>query len=312
MIGIVGNAEDLCAAYVTWAAGRRGCDVIALPEDELGVRWSYGFDDRRPEAGELTVEGRRLRFTELDGLFVRLYHRPALPAAAADVAPEREALLIVERRAALQHLLARFPRVVVNPPSAGRSNGSKPYQMRMLAAAGFSVPRWIASNDRDMVSRFLETLPYGAVYKACSGLRSRVRMVDQALLDRLPDSTPVVVQEYIPGRDVRAHTVLAADPREAPHGRIFPTEVRSGGGIDYRWDEGDHQYAACMAPADVARLCFRVASSEGLVLAGFDFRVDESGTWHCLEVNPVPTFITYQAATRQEIGEAIVDRLVPG
>jgi hypothetical protein len=32
--------------------------------------------------------------------------------------------------------------------------------------------------------------------------------------------------------------------------------------------------------------------------------------WYCLEVNPVPTFITYQAATRQEIGEALFERML--
>jgi glutathione synthase/RimK-type ligase-like ATP-grasp enzyme len=309
-IGIVGNPDELCATYVAWVARKRDCEVIMLPENELGVGWSYAFDDQCPENGELTVGDRRLPFSAFDGLFVRLFHQPRLPAIITDVAPDREALFIVERRASLQHFLASFPRVVINPPSAGRSNGSKPFQMRTLAEAGFRVPRWIASNDRAAVTAFLEGLPQGAIYKACSGLRSRVRRVDDAFLDRLAASTPLVVQEYIAGRDVRVHTVLDAATTGDPDGSVFPTEVCSTNGIDYRWDPGEHEFAPCEIPAGIARLCFRVAASEGLVLAGFDFRVGDDGVWHCLEVNPVPTFITYQAATRQEIGETIVARML--
>lgn len=308
MIAIIGNTEDLCATYVAWAARQRQCEVIELPEDELGVRWSYGFDDHSPSGGAFIVDDERIPFASLSGIFVRLFHRPSLPQAAAGVAPDREALLIVERRAALQHFLACFPAAVMNPPSAGRSNGSKPYQMRLLAGDGFRVPHWIASNDPHEVKRFVAALEHGAVYKACSGLRSRVRMVDDALLERLHGSTPVVVQQYIPGRDVRVHTVLG----RRDSGRIFPTEVRNSEGVDYRWDAGEHAYAACDIPGDIADLCFRAAARERLMLAGFDFRVDDAGTWHCLEVNPVPTFITYQAATRQEIGEAVVERLLQG
>jgi glutathione synthase/RimK-type ligase-like ATP-grasp enzyme len=306
LIGIVGNPEELCATYVAWAARQLGCEVVELPENELGVRWSYSFDDRQPELGELTLDGRRIAFSAFAGLFVRLFHQPRLPSVVGDVAPEREALFIVERRAGLQQFLASFPRVVINPPSAGRSNASKPFQMRVLAQAGFRVPRWLASNDREAVAAFLAELPAGAVYKSCSGLRSRVRRADAALLDKLAASTPVIVQEYIAGRDVRVHTVLDG----GAGGRVFPTEVRSKAGVDYRWDPGEHDFAACEMSDELAQLCLRVARDEGLVLAGFDFRVGDDGAWHCLEVNPVPTFITYQAATRQEIGEAVVERML--
>lgn len=306
-IALVGNPEDLSAAYVKWVAQRDSIEVLELPENELGVAWSFSFDDREPERGELTFGDERRPLSSIDALFVRLFHQPRLPSAITGVDPEREALFIVERRAALQHWLASFPRVV-NPPSAGRSNGSKPFQMSLLEGAGFRVPRWIASNDRATVAGFLAGLPQGAIYKACSGLRSRVRRIDDALLERLDASTPVIVQEYIAGRDVRVHTVL--DPGAEPTGRIFPTQVRSKEGVDYRFEPGEHDFAACEIPDELARLCFRTARDEGLILAGFDFRVADDGAWCCLEVNPVPTFITYQAATRQEIGEAVVERML--
>ena len=58
--------------------------------------------------------------------------------------------------------------------------------------------------------------------------------------------------------------------------------------------------------------CISFAAREGLLLAGFDFRVDETtGTWSCLEMNPVPTFLPYEASTGQRIGDAVIDLLAP-
>jgi D-alanine-D-alanine ligase-like ATP-grasp enzyme len=42
-------------------------------------------------------------------------------------------------------------------------------------------------------------------------------------------------------------------------------------------------------------------------VAGFDFRVTPEGSWYCLEVNPMPTFLPYEMATRQPIGAAILN-----
>jgi hypothetical protein len=80
--------------------------------------------------------------------------------------------------------------------------------MAELEAAGFDVPRWIASNSADAVRAFTSECRGQAIYKASSGLRSRVRRVDPQLIERLyAGTTPTVVQEYVHGTDVRVHTV---------------------------------------------------------------------------------------------------------
>ena len=93
----------------------------------------------------------------------------------------------------------------------------------------------------------------------------------------------MLVQEYIAGVDVRVHVVA---------GECFGTEVR-GAGVDYRFD-GHHSYRERDVPPEIGALCVTVAATEGLLLAGFDFRVDAFGLWFCLEVNPMPSFIPYQ------------------
>ena len=82
-------------------------------------------------------------------------------------------------------MLWSLPCPVVNSPGSGMSNASKPLQMRLLRAAGFRVPRWIATNDSREARDFSAQCGVGAVIKAMSGYRAEVQLIDEALLSRL-------------------------------------------------------------------------------------------------------------------------------
>jgi glutathione synthase/RimK-type ligase-like ATP-grasp enzyme len=298
-ICIVGDTEDLSSVYFGWAAGRAGLDVLTLDEERLGVDWSFGVVDGPETSGHVETGSRRVAFTDLVGVFARFTPEPGLPPGTELDADAAERLR-AERRAGLHQLLDRVPCPVANRPSAGRANGSKPLQMAQLEAAGFRVPEWLVSNDAERVTAFMEREPSPPIYKAVSGLRSRVRLVDEQLLARLADGTsPVLVQRYVAGRDVRVHV---AGPV------CHPTEVR-GEGIDYRFD-GARSYRACEVPAPVAARCVRVADELGLHLAGFDFRVDADERWWCLEVNPMPSYIPYEWETGQPIAESVIEHFL--
>ena len=209
--------------------------------------------------------------------------------------------ILIERRNAIAAFLDAAPFPVVNRPSAGRENGSKPLQMLQLAVHGLTVPAWIVTNEPDAARAFLTRCPKGAVYKASSGLRSRVRRVDEELLGRLGRGTPpLVIQDYVPGNDVRLH--LVGD-------RAFAARVLSDT-VDYRWDERDTQYRAEAVPEPILERCRSAARAAGLAMSGIDFRVDAHGTWHCLEMNPVPTFLPYEVGARLPIADAVLDLLV--
>jgi glutathione synthase/RimK-type ligase-like ATP-grasp enzyme len=292
-ICVLGDTEDLSAVYLAWAARNAGHEVLELDEGRMGVAWAFGLDDAAPEGGWLDAGGRVVPLAEIGGAFVRF----APDAEVGFGLPDDEAEVARwERRAAIHRLVDAFRCPVVNRTRGGRANGSKPLQMLQLAAAGFAVPPWLATNDARAAARF--AAQDDCIYKSVSGLRSRVRAVDDALLDRLrAGSSPVIVQRRVEGRDVRIHTV-GAD-------HAFATEVASEG-VDYRFD-GSRSYRAVEAPAAIADLCLRTAAAEGLVLGGFDFRVGEDGRWWCLELNPMPSYIPYQWATGQPIAEAVLE-----
>jgi glutathione synthase/RimK-type ligase-like ATP-grasp enzyme len=296
---LVGDPRDLSLTYVGWLAQRRGFEVATLAEDRLGVDGWFRVDGRRtPPRADFQLGGDQLLAADdLAGAFVRLHPEPAVPPEL-ELDEAAAPILIQERRAGLQHLLRALPCPVVNRPAAGRSNGSKPFQMMRLAAAGFAVPEWLATNDPGRASAFLRDCPDGAVVKSCSGLRSHVRRAGDDLIANLRQGTaPVLLQRYVGGGEVRIHTVGE---------KAFATRIRCGA-LDYRFDGEEVAFEAAEAPAALAERCRRFAAAEGLLLAGFDFRVEPSGQWWCLEVNPVPTFLPYEAGAGHPIGDAVLD-----
>jgi glutathione synthase/RimK-type ligase-like ATP-grasp enzyme len=242
------------------------------------------------------VGARVLDLDALDGIFVRLSPQPPLPDGLS-LEPVAQALFTHERREGLHHLLQTVKCAVVNRPSGGRANASKPLQMSQLRDAGFTVPPWIVTNSADAATAFAGRSPGDVIYKATSGLRSRVRRVDDQLRERLAaGTTPTVIQAYIPGRDVRVHTVGA---------RAFATEMVSEG-VDYRFVPTT-QYRPATVGRELAERCCETARSEGLMLAGFDFRVTPDNEWYCLEMNPVPSFLPYEMCSGEPIGDAVLD-----
>jgi hypothetical protein len=295
---IVGDAEDLTSAFVAFKAQQRGLPVQVLDESRFGRDWRFHLDDAKKGADLIELaSGDELLLRRVAGAFVRFTPTPDVPSELRDSPPVSETYAR-ERRAAMHVLLHRLAAPVANPPGRGQANGSKPLQMAQLKSAAFDVPRWIASNDVDQIRAFVAGLPEGTIVKSCSGTRSEVRRCSEPFLERVADgSCPVIVQQWVEGFDVRLHTVGTV---------AFATAIDAGPGVDYRFDNTPRQYRAHSAPAAVVKKCVAFARAQGLMLAGFDFRVDGDGRWWCLECNPAPTFLPYEMETGQAIADALL------
>lgn len=243
----------------------------------------------RGHLGDLDID-------EVTGIYARVMDWRLLPEAS------------VSERCRLWHeALAAFieiaPVRVMNRAAAMASNRSKPYQAQLIAEAGFFVPETLVTNDADEVRAFRDT--HGeVVYKSISGVRSIVRLLDDASLARLPlvRSCPVQFQRFIRGTNVRVHVVA---------GTVFATRVDTEG-VDYRYaarDGGRADLSPSTLPGDLSQRCVTLAASLGLELAGIDLLLAESGEAYCLEVNPSPAFSYFEAHTGQPIALAIAHAL---
>jgi hypothetical protein len=288
VIVVWGIAEDSTTASVLERLDRLGASVLFLDQRSLLGSGLHDADLDLDLAGEVllmfTVEGRRTRLRAETAGFLRPYDSRAFPGIAHDSVGSA----LQARATAFDDVLWTWadlaPGLVVNRPSHMAANGSKPFQSRQIAAAGFSVPQTLLTTDAEEAVAFWER-HRDVIYKSISGVRSVVARFAPEDVRRLPDLTtcPVQFQARVGGTDYRVHVV---------GDEIFAARVIS--------DAHDYRYAARTGatvelrtvdlPDDVATRCAALSRAQGLPVSGIDLRLSPGGEWYCFEVNPAPAF----------------------
>jgi glutathione synthase/RimK-type ligase-like ATP-grasp enzyme len=282
VIVVWGSLDDAPVAYVLDALDDGSTQLAFLDDTAPGVP-SYDIELGPTLRGWVELEGRKVALDDIDAMYLR----PGPVASAAGRTASSVLLAVAES----------LPGTVVNRPSAGWSNHSKPYQSTLLATHGLRVPDTLCTSDPAAARTFLAR--HGRiVFKSISGVRSIVAAVDDdadgaARLDTIGHG-PVQLQQWIDGTDVRVHVVGDA---------LFATEITSEA-TDYRYGE-DAVFAASDVPAALGERLVSVAHGMGLLLAGIDLRRTAAGEWHCFEVNPSPGFTYYEDHTGQPIASAV-------
>jgi glutathione synthase/RimK-type ligase-like ATP-grasp enzyme len=291
VILVWGPPDDPPVERVIAALEDRSADFVHLDDSDLGAL-QYDVMLAAQPSGWIELARRRVALDCLRGMYLRPRDPTHGVAAVAS--------------SALLAVAASLPAAVVNRPAAGASNLSKPFQLGLIAAAGFDVPETLVTTDPVAARDFLET--HGRlVYKSTSGVRSIVGALggDQAKRLDAVRTGPVQLQRWIDGLDVRVHVV---------GDQWFTTAIES--------EADDYRYAArqgipvAMAPYEIGtelgdRLV-ALTQQMGLLVSGVDLRLTRDGAWYCLEVNPSPGFTYFQDGTGQPIAEAIADLLIRG
>ena len=290
MILIWGPSDDPPVERTVSILRARGIDLVHVDESVLATL-RYDVTLGATPTGWIETSDRKVRVDELTGIYVRPGELLPGPARTASTA--------------LLGIASCAPAIVVNRPSAGRSNWSKPFQLRLIAAAGFTVPDTLVTTDPAAAHAFLAEHKR-VVYKSVSGVRSIVATLS-ADTDRLHavGTGPVQFQRWIDGGDVRVHVV---------GDRWFATAIDSVVD-DYRYasrDGADVAMAAMEIPNELGKRLVGLTQRMGLLVSGIDLRVTENNEWFCFEVNPSPGFTFYEDATGQPIAEAIADLLARG
>jgi glutathione synthase/RimK-type ligase-like ATP-grasp enzyme len=294
MIVLWGAADDPPLIATADALRRQGAESFFL-DQRRARETSITLDG--DGGGEIRLGGERCDLAKVAAVYARGDDSRRLATGAqGDSALRRHAAALDETFAAF---LDVTPALVVNPPAAMASNGSKPYQLGLIHALDFSTPDTLVTTDPAAVRAFLAQ--HGEiVYKSTSSVRSIVARLNPSELDRLADVVwcPTQFQEYVPGRDYRVHVIGDA---------VFCSEILSDAD-DYRYGE-DAQIVASAVPIALEAKCRALASSLGLHIAGIDLRLAHGGDWVCFEVNPTPGFTYFETATQQPIASALATLL---
>ncbi|MEV7392559.1 MULTISPECIES: ATP-grasp domain-containing protein [unclassified Streptomyces] len=304
MIIVCGIASEPPVARVT-----AELDALGLPYAVLHQRRfrELPFDGEVSASGlrgHLAYDGGSVDLAAVTGVFSRPMDWRRLPEVKdADEDAHRRC----ERwHSALSTWLELAPGCVMNRDSAMASNMSKPHQAQLIQRTGFRVPETLVTNDPELVEEF--RAQHGElVYKSISGVRSIVRTLDRAAIERLPfiRYCPVQFQRRVTGTNLRVHTVAGA---------VFATRIETDR-VDYRYahsDGGQAELSAWQPPDELAERCLHLAGRLGLALAGIDLMLADDGEVYCFEVNPCPAYTYYQAHTGQPIARAVALALARG
>ena len=226
--------------------------------------------------------GGAFELSEVTAIYARPYDPVAVPAVVAAGPTSRAADHARNVHETVRMWAELGSSRVINRLGAMASNGSKPYQLRLIEEAGFSVPPTLVTTDPAAAKKFL-TQHKDVIYKSTSAIRSIVARVTPEMRDsRLSSiaSCPTQFQAYVAGTDVRVH-VVGDD--------VFACELSSTA-TDYRYP-GDAEVTRKRTelPKDVADRCRACAKQLGLEVAGIDLRRTKKD-WVCFEVNPSPAF----------------------
>lgn len=303
MIVVVGIPSEAPLRLVTEAAEQRGLPVLTVNQRHVdSVGMSLRLTDGRP-TGWLESDGLGCPLDDVTGVYARLTDARTLPEVALGVdddAAQTARSTATRLLDVLDLWMEMTPARVVNRSSAMASNGSKPYQARLIRRHGFATPPTIVTSRRERAEAFIEAHE-SVVYKSVSGVRSVVATVsdaDSARLDALR-WCPAQFQAYVPGVDVRVHVV---------GDETFATQVRSTA-VDYRYAADEVGEPAELEPvvldADVARRCVDLTRDLGLLVSGIDLRLHPDHPPVCFEVNPSPGYSYYELSTGQPIADAI-------
>jgi glutathione synthase/RimK-type ligase-like ATP-grasp enzyme len=257
--------------------------------------------------GHLIYDNISYNLLEFTGVYVRLMDQSQLPEFVGKSPQDPGWKHYDNFHQALIAWMESSDCMVVNRYSAMASNNSKPYQAQWIRDAGFFIPETLITSSPEAVFDFQAVHPE-IIYKSTSGVRSIVKMLDDAGWKSIQKirNCPVQFQEKLEGYDVRVHVVGT---------RCFATSVATSN-VDYRYinpGTGEYTTLSVCEPSDwVLEQCVWLAHQLGLQFAGIDLRFAPDGRVYCFEVNPCPGYSYYEKNTGQPISGALASLLAGG
>jgi hypothetical protein len=317
-IVIVAPEGDLHARAVAYHLRELGSDVAIV---DLGLLYepSRGLSHRLARKGSdcdsaviARADGRET--IDLSRAGTIWYRRPRLPRPPVLVVDGDCAFAAAEWNAAIDGLWATCPARFVSDPACQRS-ASKSRQLRVAADVGLAIPDTLITSSAADARAFVAQHGGRVIHKALTAPSDRFLATkrwsdaDAAALDDLP-LAPTIFQEEVRGSiDLRITMIgerfFAAD---------FPTSTLES--PEAQWIDNrlilDFQYRKHALPADVEAGLRTLTQGLGLSFGTIDMKIDASGEYVFLEINPQGQFLYVEILTGLPLARTMAEFLMDG
>ncbi|HEY9766888.1 MAG TPA: hypothetical protein V6C71_00070 [Coleofasciculaceae cyanobacterium] len=292
---ILGNASDAHAAHIEQALTQAGATVdywnTRLFPTQLRISW-------RPDtlAGELMLpKGRQLNFQNIKSVFWRNFSSVSVPSLKDS---HQQQVAFNDSMSALRSLMQACPARWINSWQAYQFHKEKPLQLCKVKQIGVEIPATLIGNSPERITEFAkiyDRVIFKPVYGGAHTQFLTKELLEPQRLSRVLSISPVTIQEYIPGTNIRSYVI---------DGSVYTAEIRSPA-LDFREDR-EAELLPVKLPPLVQQQCLTIAKALMLEWTAIDWRRKPTGEYIFLEANPSPMFIHFERQT----GFAITERLV--
>lgn len=296
---ILGNPEDAHAAHMQQALTKAGATVDYLDTRLFPTQLQMSWQPSTQLGCFNLPGGRRLDFQDIKSVFWRNLSDVYIPSLK-DANQQRVAYN--DSISALRSLLQACPARWINSWQAYQFHKEKPLQLSAVKQIGVTIPATLISNNPEQVIEFAssqEKVISKPVYGGAHTQLVTESHLDPQRLSLALSLSPVTIQEYIPGTNIRSYVL---------DGAVYSAEIRSNS-LDFR-EDAEAELIPLELPELVQQQCLAIAKALMLEWTAIDWRLKPTGEYVFLEANPSPMFIYFEQKTNFPITQKLVNLLM--
>lgn len=296
---ILGNSEDAHAAHLKQALIQAGATVdyfdSCLFPTQMRMSWQPDT-----QVGSLALPGgRKLKFQEIKSVFWRSISSVYIPSLK-DTSQQR--IAFNDSMSALRSLIQACPARWVNSWQAYQFHKEKPLQLSKVKQIGVAIPATLVSNDPEQVVEFAQSQKRVISKPVYGGAHTQFvteERLDPKRLSLALSISPVTIQEYIPGTNIRSYIIGES---------VYSAEIRSNS-LDFR-EDNEAELISVELPKSVQQQCLAITKALMLEWTAIDWRLKPTGEYVFLEANPSPMFLHFERQTNFPITQQLVNLLI--
>lgn len=320
MILIVTSREDYTSDFVVLRLTKLGLPFIRFNTEDFPRKSEcsifYRSDDSRQTCISLGIGDLEVNMDQVTGIWYRRPGKPSVDQFEMDDSDIQWAYK--ECDAILRGVWEITSDKMVSLPSAIRRAEEKPFQLKVAAEVGLSIPETLISNDPDVIKESIKQgsewiskpLWSGSYPNSRGDLGIWCEDVDDSLLSIESDElrvAPLIFQRKV----LKAFDARVIVFKSKAFSFAIHQNSKSNTLTDWRAAEpAKLTYTSYALPSEVSDRCLKVLERLNLKFGAFDFAVLPSGEHVFLEINPNGQWAWLEIETGVDLTGALIELLL--
>lgn len=294
---ILGDKRDLHAQHMLAACRQSGQETILFDTARYPSSAQIGWDPEKGQ-GSISLDDCELCFEDIGTVFWSSLNTCHTLFTEAQ---EQSQIALNDANSMLRTFLEESDIDWLNSWQVYQFHKVKPRQLYLARETGATIPATYIGNQAKPIVEFIRQYPkciYKPVYGGAYTASLTPDLVSETHLAQVLCLSPVTIQEYISGTNVRTFVVGK---------NVFSAEIRSDY-IDFRIEE-NAEHLAIDTPKHIKQLALEISQSFGMRWTAIDWRRNYHGEYYFLEANPSPMFVHFECVTGYPITDSLVEMI---